>query len=178
MKTMGRFGFLVCLALSAITTTVKAQCSPTGTYYTIKGTFPLYSGATRTLTNTASDTIDGGIPCRANSISFTNDHLKVSGTPAGTVNLYVSANNGVTFDPTPVATYTVTASSTTVPQTKITVINNGSGNPYTNYRWIWTGTGTMVGNWKITALVRFKDVEDWEVLLSSWHQAGTSPPVY
>ena len=161
MKRFLIAAMLVIGSLGATVENVSAQstvaCKPSASsYYTIKGAFPIYTGATRTLTNTAVDSIKFDLPgtCKPVSVTFTNDHYKVSGTPGGTVRLLGSANGGVTYDTVAIYSYVVSASSTTISQPKTYTINTGLGFPYTNLMWVWTGVSSMVGAWKSTVLVK------------------------
>ena len=127
-------------------------CKPGGSYAS-SGTVPLYVAPTYTVTNTGSDTVLMTLGCKPTSIMFTNDMLKVSGTPAGTVTLYGSADLGLSY--VSLTSYSVTVTSTTVPQVNQYLVNSTTGgNPYTNYMWVWTGTGTMVATWLAEVLIR------------------------
>lgn len=156
---MKRFLIAAMLLLGSLVVSVPVEaqrlvdCVPVSTYYITSTAFPVYSGATRTLSNTNSDTLSMQLPCAVTSVTFQNNFLKVSGTPAGWATLYGSID-GIGYDT--VATYQVAAASTTVPWTKTTIVgpNGANGNPYSYYRWIWVGTGTMSATWMGKVLLR------------------------
>ena len=155
MRFLKGIGFAVCLALSAVTVMsnkVHAQCTPTGGTSVRTAVFPVYATGVRTVTNSGADTLAFGLPCSPNIVTIQNEYLNVSGTTAGYDVLYGSLD-GVGYDT--VAVIPVVASSTTVPRTRTVILNGaGGGNPYTSYRWIWTGNGTMVATRKSVMLVR------------------------
>jgi hypothetical protein len=102
---------------------------------------PLYT-TLDTIAATATDSFKLALYGDYNSVTFQHDWLKVAGTPTVTVACYASSNGGVSYDPTAIAAYTVNPSSLTAPVSKITVINSGAGNPYTNYLWVTAGSAS------------------------------------
>jgi len=153
---MKRLLIVAALALSTLagSTNADAQgCTPSTTYYKYRGPSPMWYGKSDSVSNTGTDTFKVAISCSPKSITFQNNHLKITGTPAGTVTLYGSIDN-VGYDS--LTSYTVNVSSTTTPQAKtFTVDNQGAcGNPYTNYMWVWNGSGTMLASWIGKVLIR------------------------
>jgi hypothetical protein len=125
------------------------------TYYTSSTKSPIYYGKLDTVGSSATDTFKGSCATKPVSITFSNDVLKVAGTPTVTVALYVSANGGTTYDNTPVTTYTVVPGSLTAAKTNTYVVNSGfGGNPYTNYMWVATNSASATVAWQGTGLVR------------------------
>lgn len=143
---MKNLAFLFCFCALALVS--KAQ-SPYGT----AATFPLVAGDT--LTNV--DTVFKKLPVTAgfNTVAFTVQLTKLSGTVGGKAILYGSMD-GVTFFPTDSASYVVplTSSATTPTVTNVAFISK-TGAPWTTYMITATGTGTM------SAQVRVKYVLRW-----------------
>lgn len=106
------------------------------------GALPIYT-TLDTVNGTATDSFKYQLVGGYNSVTFQHDFLKVAGTPTVQVSCYVSANGGVSYDwSTPIAAYTVNPSSLTAQTSKVSVINSGNGNPYTNYIWVTTGSAS------------------------------------
>jgi hypothetical protein len=109
--------------------------------------YPVYTGKTDTVAGATADGDTSNIGCEARSITFTHDFTKISGTPTVTVACYVSANAGVTYDPTPIITFTVSP-TTTITKTSVINAGNGMGNPYTTYAWTIAGSASSTISWK------------------------------
>lgn len=114
------------------------------------GSFPLYYTAVDTVINGASVNVDSfKAPFRRgwatnyststlNSITFSCAVWKVAGSPTVTVAVYGSANNGISYASTPLATAVVlTPTNLVTPLTTNLVVQ---GNPYTDYVVATSGT--------------------------------------
>jgi hypothetical protein len=103
-----------------------------------------------------------------NSITFTNT-LYLAGqvvptvTPTVGLALYGSSDNGFTYDPTPLQTFTITpvtsytvaATDATTPTSKTYIVNpNFGGNPYTDYMWVLYGKTSDTVQWVSGVLFR------------------------
>jgi hypothetical protein len=125
----------------------------TSTYYAYGTTYPVVYGKYDTVNATGTDTFKLACACKPTSITFTNDVLKVAGSPTVTVTLYASANGGSTY--ASVTSFTAIPTSTSVPVTNTYIVNNPyGGNPYTNYMWVASGAATTTMSWKGTVLIR------------------------
>lgn len=153
------FIVLACASAFAISATLLSN-APAGqpcimsTYYTNGTANPVVAGKLDTFVTTEADTL--GVACKPTSITFSNAVLKCAGTPTVTVALYASADGGTTYGTTPLTTYTVTPTSTTVPVVNTYVVNsNGNcGNPYTHYAWVHTNSASSTCSFQGKVLTR------------------------
>lgn len=154
---------MAALAVSLATAAILASWAPapatigpvTSTYYTTYSVSPIYQGVVDTFSAAAADTHSVAYAGNPKLITFTNDVYKVAGTPTVTAACYASANFGVSYAQTPIATFTVSPSSLTVPQDNIAIINSGSGgNPYTHYMWVVSTSASSTCSWQGFMLAR------------------------
>ncbi len=129
----------------------------------IGGTFPTFYTKLDTVNNAGTDTFKVHMvrgwettysTKNINSLGFQVDVLKISGTPGGTISVYGSKNGGISYLTTALTTFTVTTTSTTVPQSFGYDINAGLGLPYTDIMYVYNGTGTMSCSWILYPLIR------------------------
>lgn len=162
---MKKIILLSCLAIATATTAIvgfssyapsPATVGPvTSTYYTVYTVSPVYQGVVDTFSSAAADTHSVAFSGNPKLITFTNDVYKVAGTPTVTAACYASANFGVSYAQTPIATFTVSPTSLTVPQDNIAIINSGFGcNPYTNYMWVASTSASATVSWQGFLLAR------------------------
>ena len=140
----------IAFALTLITASFgNIQGCLTSKYYTTSVGYGCVQGKTDTVAGSAADTFNLANNCNPASVVFTQDILKVAGSPTVIVNCYVSANGGATYATVPIVTYTAKPTSTVTPVTTITVINPAFGtNPYTNYMWTASNTASSTMSWK------------------------------
>lgn len=127
----------------------------TSTYYTTYSVSPIYQGVVDTFSAATADTHTVAYAGNPKLITFTNDVYKVAGTPTVTAACYASANFGISYAQTPIATFTVSPTSLTVPQDNIAIVNSGSGgNPYTHYMWVVSTSASSTCSWQGFMLAR------------------------
>lgn len=113
------------------------------------GAVPLYTRLDSSA-GAVSDTFKWTPTGDYNSVAFHHDFYQAagSGTPTITASCYVSGNNGASYDLTAIAAYTVNPTSLTVPIAKVTLINNGAGNPHTSYMWVFGNSASTTTSHK------------------------------
>ena len=130
-------------------------CKPGGTYFTILGPSPIYYGKIDTVGSSALDSVMASISCKPTSITYTSTVYKVAGSPTVNVACYASADNGVTFGGTAIASFTATPTSLTVPVVNTYIVNNTTGgNPYTTYKWMYTNSASATCSHQDKVLIR------------------------
>ena len=142
---------MLCGYLVAFVPAPSATTCVNSAYYTSNATYPIWSGKLDTVYGAATDTFKLACGCKPSSITFSNNAYKYSGSPTTTVALYASSNGGNSYFTTPIATYTVSPSSTTVPVTNGFVVG---GNPYTNYMWVATNSASSTMAWQGSVTIR------------------------
>ncbi|PQJ09504.1 hypothetical protein CJD36_019895 [Flavipsychrobacter stenotrophus] len=185
---------LIAVAMLGLATTSMAQLSDIQNY-AVGGDFN--NGGSRTLKDTwkptdmplrttadsilltTKDTLSARVRGRYNSVTFgfTVDSL------AGRVDSVTVVVQGSvdTSTGTDFCTLTTFTCANTAKNVFTYAVNSGNGNPYTNYRVLFSLANRHAlsqARWKGKLLIRYKQQEDWEVLLPDWPSGDTSPPQY
>ena len=132
--------------------TAYAPVSATGT----KQQFPWYTKLD-TITNTGADTLTQKIGTVPNTVYTWVHTTGISGTNTScTVKLQASADSNAGVDWITLQTFTVTATN---PAGNY-LVNTGATWPYTNLRWIFTGSGTHSTSWYGGLEIRYVPIAD------------------